>query len=291
MNTNQLFQQEPEYVSLSQDETLEAVEVLKERKQNREADKAITKLTKQFYPYILKTALQVSPNAPEDSIMAGIEGLIYAAQNYDKNTGTKFITYAFLCIYGYIHRDKRDSRIIKISNDKMNDLKNNLDDAKKGIELKNITSHLSLNNFINRESESSGNEFSDFLVAPENEGQIIDDLYYQPIYKRMKEIIFDNRNPEDKLYSTLYCHIKGLFDYDYISFKDAVKNYNLNEKKLRDKCKNIDSRLRRDTILKDLIRDDERKKKKHKRDNSIWAHPKNAYIVDSKNQQMYFILT
>lgn len=287
MCTVELFEQKEDNITLSEDEILDAVNTLQLRKQTREADKAITKLSQQFYPYIYKTALKASPTTLEDSITAGLEGLVYAAQHFDKKAGTKFITYAFLCIYGYIYRDKRDTRVIKLSNNVINKFKNS-DDKDDEIRFKNLSSLLSLNSHIGNNEDRESKDYLEYLSTGNEEDSVIEDVYNKKIYARMKEIIYNNRNKEDDFYSDIYCHMKGLFDKKYIPLKTFLEKYNLKESFVRSKCKNIDSRLRGDRVLRELLSEDGRRpKQRRKRDTSIWSNINTAYYV-AKNGQLFF---
>ena len=287
MCTAEIFEPKENHIVLSEDEILDAVSVLQLKKKSREADRAITKLTTQFYPYIYKTALKASPTTLEDSITAGLEGLVYAAQHFDKNAGTKFITYAFLCIYGYIYRDKRDTRVIKLSNNVVNKFKNSQDKDDE-IKFKNVSSLLSLNAHIGNEESSESKDYLEYLSDGNEEEKVIEDVYNKKIYARMKSVIYNNRNKENDLFSDIYCHSKGLFDKEYIPLKTLLNKYSLDERFVRSKFKNIDDRLRRDEELRKLLAEDGRvPKQRRKRDTSIWANINSAYYV-AKNGQLFF---
>lgn len=235
------------------DEILNAVGIIQLNNKNRETEKAMSMLIKQFYNYIVKCATAIDAANVDDKIIAGCEGLLYAARNFDLSKGSKFFTYAYTCISGYMKWDFRHGRLIKIPSTKIQELRK----PENAEEFRRLSNPLSLNTGIgNSDSEENKKEHETFLSdGIDYEEESVSSTYYAGAADIMKEIIMQETDEAcpGVTYADIYCHVNELFGYTFMKPRDAADYFGISENNIRNRCRRIKQRIYSNRKLRNYI--------------------------------------
>ena len=209
----------------------DAVIVLQTQPKGRATDQAMSTLIKQFYNFIAKNALKIDPMNYDDKFIAGCEGLLYAARNFNFEEDTQFFTYAHNCITGYMHQDTRDGRLIHITSTSLRKLKQPGNEKMYTYAMNPI----SLNNAA---YDSDGTDDSDELeeyIADDSLPDTIETIYNDKTEQLLRDIIYENDRTAngDVSYADLYCRYKGLFGNPKTSITMCAQDYDIDPDDLK----------------------------------------------------------
>lgn len=234
-------------------EILNAVGIIQMNNKNRETEKAMSMLIKQFYNYIVKCATAIDAFNVDDKIIAGCEGLLYAARNFDLSKGAKFFTYAYSCISGYMKWDFRHSRLIKIPSTKLSELRK----PENAEEFRKLSNPLSLNTGMgDSDSEENDKDHESFVSDGINyEEGAISSAYYEKAGEIMKKIIMEDTDEAcpGVTYGDIYCHVNELFGYTFMNPRDAADYFGINVNTIKKHCKRIKQRIYSNRKLRKYI--------------------------------------
>lgn len=150
----------------------------------------------------------------DDLYQVGVIGLINAYNNFKKEKGVKFSTYAYMYIQGEIKKFLRENRTFKINKD-TNKLCNSIKKAKNILEQKLM-------------KEPSTKELAEFLELPEKDIELALGIE-QPVQSSDKPIISSNK--EVILYDIIPSKEK-ISNLDRISLKEELSKLNYIDKRI-----------------------------------------------------------
>ncbi len=230
------------------EEINEAVRTIQSGVQGREYETAMSRLIKQFYPFILKTALKLDKGNCDDKIMVGCEGLLYAARRFNLESGNQFFTFASLYISGYMKMDFRSTRLIKLTSTMEKELKK----PGNAVAYSNVTCPLSLDKIAEKISDSDNKKGLEDLISDgiSYENLAVDGIGEECVNRVLEKVVFSAG--EDEAYAGLtwaetYCHLNGLFGYCRMSMKEFLEFFDIpknRENDIRMHCRKIKNAIK-----------------------------------------------
>ena len=239
------------------DEINEAVRTIQSGVTGLEYERAMSRLIKQFYPFILKTALKLDQGNCDDKIMVGCEGLLYAARRFNLESGNQFFTFASLYISGYMKMDFRSTRLIKLTSTMEKELKK----PGNAIAYSNVTCPLSLDRIAEKISDSDNKKGLEELLSDgiSYENLTIDGIESESVNQVLEKVVF--AAGEGDAYAGLtwaetFCHLNGLFGYcrmtmkEFLEFFDIPKNC---ENDIRMHCRKIKTAVKNSCKVRKVL--------------------------------------
>ena len=241
----------------SLDEINEAVRVIQTNESGREYERAMGRLIKQCYPYIVKTAAKIDIANIEDKIMAGCEGLLYAARRFNLESGNKFFSFAYNYISGYMMMDFRSTRLIKVTSTMEKELKK----PENAVAYGNVTAPLSLDKISNEVAKSDNRKSLENILS---DGISYEDVAIEAAdasvkNKILKDIVFEAGSGEafnGLTWAEIFCHLNGLFDYCEMSMQELLSFFDIPEDRqgvIRAHCRKIKKSIRNSRRMKDVL--------------------------------------
>lgn len=228
----------------------DAIMTLQTQPKNKQSNLAMSRLIKKFYPFMAKSAYSLDSDNFDDKMIAGCEGLLYAARNFDFEQKNNFFTYAHNCITGYMKDDSRDGRLIHITSTSMKELKKPGNEQKRAYALRPD----SLNRLVydNSKGENS-TEWEDSVT--DSEPDAVDQLYEKQMIELLQKEIYkdDSIAYGDVTYADIYCQHKGLLDNTSVSLRSCAEAYNLDLAVLQEKIDIIRDRINRSEELRNYF--------------------------------------
>lgn len=241
----------------SLDEINEAVRIIQTNETGFKYERAMGRLIKQFYPFIVKSAARLDAANIEDKIMAGCEGLLYAARRFDLDSTTKFFSFAYNYITGYMKMDFRSTRLIKVTPTMEKELKKPGNEVAYG----NVTSPLSLDKISDKVAKSDNRKSLENILS---DGISYEDTALQNAdaavtNKILKDIIFkagEDEAVDGLTWAEIFCHLNGLFDYCQMSMDELLNFFNIPvnyKSRIRSRCHVIKNKIRESWKLKKVM--------------------------------------